>query len=113
MTDDRNLHTNAAEHKSQAQNVIPQFSSPQINQRHIAGFDPGTIAVYRVMVRLRELGGSIRHMAQSFGVSKSTMHRRLSQISQLERLDPEFSKAIREEREEPPSQCGTDVEAMS
>jgi hypothetical protein len=59
--------------------------------RHL---DSQIITYFRTLKTMRRAGGSIRAIAKTFGESKSAMHRTLSQMGQLERLDPDFYAAI-------------------
>lgn len=58
--------------------------------------DTDTIRLCRVIIAARDAGASLRGLARCLGWSKSSLHRYLSQMDQLEALDPAFSKAIRE-----------------
>ena len=55
--------------------------------------DREVITIARLAKLLRAQGASIRAIAKAFGWSKSTTHRFLSQVEQLERLDPQFFEA--------------------
>jgi transposase-like protein len=72
-------------------------------------YKESAIQFFSVILTARQQGASIRSLARLFGLSKSTMHRLLSQMGQLECLDPDFAKAIREDT----VPNGTSIESAS